>query len=401
MDEGRRRSDTASASRAATRRRRRLAPGKGAARGAGGDAQSLLTHALDGLCRELRCDRAVAWARGLDGGAIALAAKGEVAPPSDAEFAALAALEGPSDLAGAAAPRARASGLAAAAPVRGSSGATLAVLLVGPDGEGAGPVRPRTLAALAAAAERLAGPLAAAAGEERLARLDGEVRRLDRLASLGELVAEIVHEIRNPLVSVKTFLQLLPERAGEPEFRERFRELASEELRRIERLIDLVLAHARPAQAPRELDQAPLAASCESVAQLVAHRAADLGVKLSVDAPDAELAAALAPDALRQIVLNLVLNALDVTPRGGCVRLAARAAEGGVELRVEDQGPGIAPALRERVFEPFYSTKPAAPGGLGLSISRRIAEEAGGTLEVEERPGGGSSFALRLPAAPG
>lgn len=403
MDEGRR-SEAAGAGRGVRRTRRRLLarPGEGATPSPGGDAQSLLAHALDGLCRELRCERAAAWARGADGGAVALAAQGEVAPPADAEFAALAALDGPRDLGpgpGGPAPRARSGGLSAAAPVRGPAGTTLAVLLVGATAEPAGAVRPRTLAALGAAAERLAAPLAAAAAEERLARLDVEVQRLDRLAALGELVAEIVHEIRNPLVSVKTFLQLLPERAAEPEFRERFRELASEELRRIERLLDLVLAHGRPAPSPRDADRALVAGACESVAQLVAHRAADLGVALALDPSDATLAAALSADSLRQVVLNLVLNALDATPRGGRVRLVLRAAGEGLELRVEDQGPGIAPALRERVFEPFFSTKPDAPGGLGLAISRRIAEEAGGALRVEDAPGGGSAFALRLPLA--
>jgi signal transduction histidine kinase len=101
------------------------------------------------------------------------------------------------------------------------------------------------------------------------------------------------------------------------------------------------------------------------------------------------------------VVLNLVLNALDATPRGGRVRLALRAAGGEAELRVEDEGPGVAPELRERVFEPFFSTKPDAPGGLGLAISRRIAEEAGGALRLEDAPGGGSCFALRLPLARG
>ena len=355
MDEGRQ-GEPADAGRGEGRPRRRLLarPGEGAGTAPGGDAQSLLAHALDALCRELRCERTAAWARGADGVAVALAGQGEVAQPADVEFAALAALDGPSDLGpgpGGLAPRARASGLAAAAPVRAPAGTSLAVLLVGGSAEPAGAVRPRTLAALGAAAKGLAAPLAAAAAEERLARLDVEVRRLDRLAALGELVAEIVHEIRNPLVSVKTFLQLLPERAAEPEFREHFHELASEELRRIERLLDLVLAHGRPTPSPRDADRAALAAACESVAQLVAHRAADLGVSVALDAPDPTLLAALSADALRQVVLNLVLNALDATPRGGGVRLVLRAVGDEVELRVEDA------------------------------------------------PGGGSSFALRLPSA--
>jgi signal transduction histidine kinase len=241
--------------------------------------------------------------------------------------------------------------------------------------------------------------LAASASLGRLARLDAEVRRLDRLAALGELVAEIVHEIRNPLVSVKTFLQLLPERAAEPEFQGRFREVAAEELRRIERLLDLVLAHARPGTATRESDHTLLSGSCQSVLQLVSHRAADLGISLELAGASPPLRVALSDDALRQVVLNLVLNALDVTPRGGRVRLALAAAGGQAELRVEDEGPGVPEALRERVFEAFYSSKPGAPGGLGLAITRRIVEEAGGSIAALAGEPAGGCFRVCLPLA--
>jgi signal transduction histidine kinase len=364
---------------------------------------ALLAHALDALVRETRAERGAIWACGLDGRALVLAAHGEGAAPEECELLALGALPAATDLGGEGAPECLArlagrTGFAAAAPI-GAGGEPRRLLLIGGPSDLPGAVRPRTLAALGAAAERLAAPLAAAASLSRLARLDAEVRRLDRLASLGELVAEIVHEIRNPLVSVKTFLQLLPERAGEPDFEGRFREVAAEELRRIERLLDLVLSHARPGAAVRDSDHTLLAGACESVLQLVSHRAADLGVAVELVTSGPPLRVALSDDALRQVVLNLVLNALDATPRGGRVRLVLRAAGDEVELRVEDQGPGVAPALRERVFEPFFSTKPEAPGGLGLAISRRIAEESGGALRVDDAPGGGSSFALRLPSA--
>jgi two-component system sensor histidine kinase HydH len=196
---------------------------------------------------------------------------------------------------------------------------------------------------------------------------------------------------------VKTFLQLLPERADEPEFRDRFREVAADELRRIERLLDLVLAHARPGASPRAGDRAELSAACGSVIQLVSHRAADLGVAVELDA-QALPEVALSEDGLRQVVLNLVLNALDATPRGGRVRLVTRLRRGAAELRVEDEGPGVPDALRERVFEPFFSTRPDGAGGLGLSISRRIVEEAGGEMAVLSEEDGGC-FRVRLPLA--
>lgn len=386
--------------------RRRLLAARASEPGAAeraADVQALLAQTLGALLRETRVERAAVWARDPTGHGVVLAALGDSPSPSDVEIAALASLPGPADLGAADSPEALArlaerSGLSAAAPV-GAGREPFVVLVLGGSADLPGAVRPRTLAALGASAERLATPLAASASLGRLARLDAEVRRLDRLAALGELVAEIVHEIRNPLVSVKTFLQLLPERAAEPEFQGRFREVAAEELRRIERLLDLVLAHARPGTATRESDHTLLSGSCQSVLQLVSHRAADLGISLELAGAAPPLRVALSDDALRQVVLNLVLNALDVTPRGGRVRLRLAAAGDRAELRVEDEGPGVPEALRERVFEAFYSSKPGAPGGLGLAITRRIVEEAGGSIAALPGEPGGGCFRVCLPLA--
>jgi signal transduction histidine kinase len=242
----------------------------------------------------------------------------------------------------------------------------------------------------------------AAAVAERLERLDDAVRELDRLAGLGGLVAEIVHEVRNPLVSIKTFLDLLPERLDDPDFRGEFLEVARDEMRRIERLLDLVLDHARPrraeAEAPQEARRgAAPDEAIRAVARLLAHRAAARGVRLEAHAAAGLPAAAIAPDALRQVLLNLAVNAIEATPADGDVRLSARALGRALELRVEDRGPGVPAELRRRIFEPFFSTRRERPGGLGLAISRRIVEEAGGTLVAGARPGGGSCFRVRLP----
>jgi signal transduction histidine kinase len=383
--------------------RSRLGPGSQPAEGILGseqDLQSLLAGAVQQLARATGAGRAAAWSRGEDGSPVVRAAQlagSALLVPEEWEYAAVASLPGASDLSavglGAIVER---HGFAAAAPVAGREAAAAAVLLLG-EAEGRPDwVRPRILAELGAAAQRLRGPAAAALAAERLSELDAEVRRLDRLAALGGLVAEIVHEIRNPLVSVKTFLQLLPEREEDPEFRESFLQVASEEVRRIERLLDAVLQHARPAPPVRADATASAADAFESVAQLVGHRATERGVRLEIDVarelPDLRIAA----DALRQVVLNLSLNAIDATPSGGCVRLRAHASRDRAVIAVEDEGSGIPPDLVPKIFEPFVSTKEDRPGGLGLAITRRIVEEAGGSIEVAERPQGGSAFTLRL-----
>ena len=368
------------------------------------DLQSLLAAAVKRLVETTGCTLGAAWALRPDGAPYVAAASMEgVAPiaPSAECFAALAQLAGASDLGRCgeeSASRAVAidHGFSAVACVGSPGAPPVALLLVGGREDPPGAVRPRTLAALAAAARRLEGPGAAAAALSRLERLDEEVRRLDRLAALGDLVAEVVHEVRNPLVSVKTFLQLLPQRIEEPEFRVRFFDVVTSELRRIERLLDVVLDQARPraAQAPDASTQVgPVLAS---VARLLTHRALERGIQIEAETAESLPPARVGEDRLRQVVLNLALNAIDATPQGGRVRLTARRDEAGVEVLVEDQGPGVPPELRLRIFEPFFSTKGDRPGGLGLTISRRIVEESGGSVAVDERPGGGAIFRVRL-----
>jgi signal transduction histidine kinase len=326
-------------------------------------------------------------------------------PPTLAAFAEGARLASAIDLGAPSAPPALRAlalqqGFSAVVPVGPRDSEPVALLLVGGVDDPPGKVRPRTFAALDAAARRLAVPLEAAAGLARIARLEEGVRRLDRLAALGDLVAEIVHEVRNPLVSVKTFVQLLPERQDDPEFRTRFSEVVEGELRRIERLLDVVLEHARPRAAAPPGTSTAVAPVLDSVARLLAHRALEHGVSLSAETPSDLPGVGINDDGLRQVVLNLALNAIDATRSGGRVRLAAARTPDGVEVRVEDEGPGVPLALRERIFEPFFSTKRDRPGGLGLAISRRIVEEAGGVLAVTDRIGGGAAFRFTLSLAP-
>jgi len=366
---------------------------------------------VEELAQATGATRVAAWGLRPDGGVRILAAQLEgptLIEPEAADWRAVAALREATDLGAPQAPLlalrvARRHGLHAAAPV-GEAGSPQALLLLGSDAEPPGAVRPRSLGRLAAVARRLRSPLAAAAAAERLQGLDAEVRRLDRLAALGGLVAEIVHEIRNPLVSVKTFLQLLPERADDPEFRESFHQVASDELRRIERLLEVVLRHGRPSDGKspgRSQASADPGEALESVRRLVSFRAADREVDLQVSAQGALPRVGLGEDALRQVLLNLSLNAIDATPPGGAVRLALRPQEGLLVVCVEDDGPGIPERLRGRLFEPFFTTKGDRPGGLGLAISRRIVEEAGGRLSVTASTSGGARFEVALPRAGG
>jgi len=354
---------------------------------------SMTTQRLRALCA---CEHAAAWALRPDGSPYLASADWSGEPPGEPDAAAFAQIAKLSAATHLSAPDASAEQREvarrmrcdAAVAVRSEPGALAALVL-------AGDVRPRTLAALDAAARRLEGPLAVALALGRLERLDQSVRRLDRLAALGGLAAEIAHEVRNPLATLQTFLQLLPERREDPEFLTRYVDVVSGELRRMDRLLDRIVETARPA---REDDDASaeVAPSLEAVGELLRPRAVARGVSLTLDAPSA-LRVRLSEDALRQVMLNLMQNAIDATPGGGAVTAHAAARAGQVTLRVCDAGSGIPPALRERIFDPFFTTRPERAGGLGLAITRRIVEESGGEIEVDAAPGGGAEFRVRLP----
>jgi signal transduction histidine kinase len=362
------------------------------------DLQRLLAVTTQRLRAACACEHAAAWALRPDGRPYLAGADWTGEPPAEPDpeaFAQVACLPEATHLSAPAASAeqrelAQRMRFDAAAPIRSEPGTLAALVLTGE-------IRPRTLAVLEAAAKRLEGPLAVALALGRLERLDESVRRLDRLAALGALAAEIAHEVRNPLATLQTFLQLLPERREDPEFLTRYVDVVTGELRRMDRLLDRIVESARPAPASPDTSAA-IGPQLEAVGELLHQRAIARGVELALDT-EAATRVALAEDALRQVLLNLVQNALDASPAGARVAVKVASRGGEAWIRVCDAGPGIAPALRERIFEPFFTTRPERAGGLGLAITRRIVEEAGGAIEVDAAPGGGSEFRVRLPTA--
>jgi signal transduction histidine kinase len=245
-----------------------------------------------------------------------------------------------------------------------------------------------------------------------------EKRRLDRLATLGEMAANVAHEVRNPLASIKTSMQMLmDDLAHEPaeqtigddrpgSISEGMQESVSIVLKEVERLDAIVrglLQFSRPRQLHRV--RCSLANLCDRVLQMIEKQCIEAGVivhrlyherpVLSVDVAQIE-----------QVLLNLCLNALHAMPDGGLLTISLRVVQhpalspanraNWVELSVNDTGAGIPGDQQERIFQPFFTTK-AHGIGLGLPISRRLVEDHQGRLLVESQPGSGSTFIIRLP----
>ncbi|HMB07502.1 MAG TPA: ATP-binding protein [Isosphaeraceae bacterium] len=222
----------------------------------------------------------------------------------------------------------------------------------------------------------------------------------EKMAAFGLLAAGIAHEVGNPLAALSSLVQMLRRRDPDAYTAEKL-ELAARQLGRIERTIRELVDFSRPASTavarvrPGEVVEEALGIA--KYYQRTKRRA--ISTELPPDLPPVRAVR----DHLTQVVLNLVLNAIDATEKGGRIHLECRADGGFVVLSIEDDGRGIGLADRCRLFQPFFTTKPHGTG-LGLFVSRQIVEEMGGTLTYETEPGRGSTFTVRLPAdrpAPG
>lgn len=228
----------------------------------------------------------------------------------------------------------------------------------------------------------------------RAARLQVRHLELEHLAHIGKMSAVLAHEIRNPLGTIKGFVQLAGERVEQP-----VRELLDRAISETQRLEDLVkdlLAYGRAPQPQWKEVRWPEMAG---IAQAHAHQLI-AGRPIALVIGDEPLAWSSDPALLEQALLNLVRNAVEAIPAGEPAEIhigAARNGAGEIEIRVRDTGPGLPEVLRGRMFEPFLTTK-ASGTGLGLAITRKLAASLGGSLEVRSGPEKGVEAILRFAA---
>jgi two-component system sensor histidine kinase FlrB len=230
-------------------------------------------------------------------------------------------------------------------------------------------------------------------------QLKADVERNRRLAAMGEMAASLAHQLRTPLATALLYSANLAQPALAESARVRFATKASEQLKRLERLIQDVLLFARGESIGR--DVIPAAALIAEAAQTLEPLCRDKGVDFSVCAEVGEVQIVGSRKALGGALLNLLENALQASEvrHDGSAKVCLKAVVYGrnVLIHVQDSGKGIAPEVQARIFEPFFTTRGQGTG-LGLAIALGVARAHGGTIEVSSTPEQGSDFVLRLPA---
>jgi signal transduction histidine kinase len=273
-------------------------------------------------------------------------------------------------------------------------------------------VRTRTeIGALAEAFNRMARRLHEAqeqgrAAEERRIALEQQLRHAEKLATIGQLASEVAHEVGTPLNVISGRARILSRELGGADPRAEHSDIIRTQVDRISRVIRRFLRLGRPA----EMQRRPVALQTivEEVAAFLAPELRRRDLRCAVSAPPDLPKVAADPDALSQVLLNLLMNAMAAVSAGGRIELDVRAAPSrgdqdgsrpGVQLCVQDTGHGIPKAVVPRVFEPFFSTKPGQGTGLGLTICRDIVREHGGAIDVESAVGLGTTVRVWLPCS--
>jgi two-component system, NtrC family, sensor kinase len=248
--------------------------------------------------------------------------------------------------------------------------------------------------------------------EERVEQKTRELKRahdhmlqVEKMASIGKLGAIVAHEINNPLAGILTYAKLLKKWVARPERDPQRQEqivgaldLIESESRRCGDIVKHLLMFARAA--PINLDWVHLNTVIQRAVRLVQHQAevanVQLALQLSDDLPNIRCDAAQ----IEQVLVALVMNAIDVTPANGIVTISSRLLPEGkeVELRVQDEGAGISADVMQKLFEPFFTTKEVGRGvGLGLAVSKSIVERHQGTIQAHSEQGTGATFSVTLP----
>jgi signal transduction histidine kinase len=232
---------------------------------------------------------------------------------------------------------------------------------------------------------------------ESVQKIEDEIELSRRLAAIGRLTSGVAHEVKNPINAIVLHLEVLREKLPELEpDSKRHMDVISNEIRRLDRVVQTLVDFSRPVEL--RLFETDLRRTLEDVALLAIPQASQQGIKLERNVPGEPLIVRIDSDLIKQAVLNVVLNGIQAMgDSGGMLKLSAHRDGSTVTIDVQDQGPGIPAAVREKIFNLYFTTKKGG-SGIGLAMTYRVMQLHNGAVEFESQDGTGTTFHLRLPA---
>jgi len=256
----------------------------------------------------------------------------------------------------------------------------------------------RTQIALDFIAERgqRIGALLTMRDSESVRRIENEIELSRRLAAIGRLTSGVAHEVKNPINAIVVHLELLREKMREidPDTR-RHLDIIGREIQRLDRVVQMLVDFNRPVEL--RLSDFDLRRLVEEVVLLASPEAARQGVQLETKLPDA-LPVRADADLMKQAVLNVVLNGVQAMSNGGVLNISGKQNDGTATVEIQDQGGGISPDVRDKVFNLYFTTKKTG-SGIGLAMSYRVLQLHNGAIDFETEVGRGTTFRLLLPLA--
>ncbi len=230
----------------------------------------------------------------------------------------------------------------------------------------------------------------------RLVKAEKQLGQARKLSSLGHISASLAHEIKNPLASIKGAAEILADEVGPSHPKHEFIEIMRSEISRLNNSVNEVLAYCRGQQTMNQDHCESLADVLNKVIQLLAPQIREKSIDLTCEGPGDKTVIQVEEAAMIQILMNIILNAVDAVPNKGKIRICHYPESLGYRIDVADNGPGILPEKVEAVFESFVTFKEGGTG-LGLSITKKIVERLGGTIGVTTSDMGGAQFSVLLP----
>ncbi len=227
-------------------------------------------------------------------------------------------------------------------------------------------------------------------------KINAQLFRSEKLASIGKLAAAVAHDINNPLTGILTNSSLLLEDLGSDDPRREDVEVMVKETIRCREIVKRLLDFARQTKPQKQL--ADMNALIENIILLVRNQTSFRNIVVEKQLSDRVPDVSVDPDQIQQVFMNIILNGAEAMAKGGTLTIESKLSDDGrnIVISFADTGPGIPESCREKIFDPFYTTKEHGTG-LGLSISYGIVEQHGGTMNVESIVGQGSTFTIQLP----